>query len=274
MSVAVPQTASKHNPSVDTASSRLWFCRLAPFVVVVALTALALAMGLQSQLSLETLARHYMALEDYVAAHGLIAVLAFLVVYVAVVTLSIPGALYLTVTGGLLFGAAGGSLASFVGATAGATLLFLLARTALGEHLIRRAGPMAERLAEGFREDAFSYLLFLRLVPVFPFFLVNLVPAVAGVRLAPFVAATAIGIIPATIVFALVGSGLDSVISAEASGFRACIAAARDDCHVDFDINSAFTPHLIAALVGLGVLALIPVAVKRLRGRRLAGRTD
>lgn len=270
----MPQTASKRNPSAETASLRLRFCRLAPFVVLVALTAVALGVGMQRQLSLEMLARHYMALQDYVAAHGSIAVLAFLAIYVAVVALSIPGAVYLTVTGGLLFGAIGGSLAAFVGATAGATLLFLLARTAFGEHLIRRAGPLAERLAEGFREDAFNYLLFLRLVPLFPFFLVNLVPAVAGVRLAPFVAATAIGIIPATIAFALVGSGLDSVISAEATGFRACIAAGRDDCRIDFDINSALTPHLVAALVGLGVLALIPVVVKRLRARRLAGPTD
>ena len=120
----------------------------------------------------------------------------------------------------------------------------------------------------------FSYLLFLRLVPAFPFFLVNLVPALAGVRLAPFVAATAIGIIPATIVFAMVGAGLDSVITAQASGFRGCIEIGRTDCRIAFDIENALTPNLVAALVGLGVLALIPVAVKRLRARRLTGRAD
>ena len=270
----MPQTASKRSPSIDTVSLRLRFYRWAPFVVIVMLTAAALAIGLQRQLSLETLASHYVALEDYVAAHGWLAVLAFVAVYVAVVALSIPGAAYLTITGGLLFGAVGGASAAFVGATAGATLLFLLARTAFGEHLARRAGPLAERLAEGFREDAFSYLLFLRLVPVFPFFLVNLVPALAGVRLAPFIAATAIGIIPATVVLALVGSGLDSVISAQAVSFRACIAMGREDCRIDFDINSALTPQLIAALVGLGVLALIPVAIRRLRARRLPGPAD
>ena len=90
-----------------------------------------------------------------------------------------------------------------VGATIGATLIFLVARTALGEPLLRRAGPRADQLAQGFRDDAFSYLLFLRLVPAFPFFLVNLVPALAGVRLGPFVAATALGVIPAAVVFAL-----------------------------------------------------------------------
>ena len=86
------------------------------------------------------------------------------------------------------------------------------------------------RLAEGFREDAFSYLLFLRLVPAFPFFLVNLVPALAGVGLAPFVAATALGIIPATFTFAFVGAGLDSVIAAQGAAYNACIAAGHAGC--------------------------------------------
>lgn len=270
----MPQTANDRVPPLKTASRRSWIYRLAPFAIIVALTAVALTAGMQRELSLETLASYYLTLEDFVAAHGLAALVAFVAIYVAVVTLSIPGAIYLTVTGGLLFGAAAGATASFLGAAAGATLLFLLARTAFGEHLTRRAGPLAERLAEGFREDAFSYLLFLRLVPVFPFFLVNLVPAIVGVRLAPFVAATAIGIIPATVVFALLGSGLDSVIAAQAAVFRECLAAGRVDCRIAFDVDSALTPNLIAALVGLGVLALIPVAVKRLRSRRLAGRAD
>ena len=102
-----------------------------------------------------------------------------------------------------------------VGATIGATVIFLVARTALGEPLLRRAGPRAAQLAQGFRADAFSYLLFLRLVPAFPFFLVNLVPAFAGVRLSTFVAATALGIIPGALVYAFAGTGLDSVIAAQ-----------------------------------------------------------
>ncbi len=274
VSIAVPPTADDRAPFAKSGPwrSRLW--RYAPLAVALVLTAVVLAMGWHRELSLETLVRYRMALEDFVTAHGPIAVLAFVAIYIAVVTLSIPGAVYLTVTGGLLFGAALGALASFAAATIGATLLFLMARTAFGAHLVRRAGPKAERLAEGFREDAFSYLLFLRLVPVFPFFLVNLMPALAGVRLAPFIAATTIGIIPATIVFALVGSGLDSVIAGQAAGFRACLAAGRTDCMVAFDVNSVLTPTLIAALVGLGALSLIPVAVKRWRGRRVAGPVD
>ena len=114
---------------------------------------------------------------------GLLAVIAYIALYIVVVALSLPGAAFLTVAGGFLFGLALGASAAVVGATVGATVIFLVARSALGEPLLKRAGPRAAKLAEGFRADALSYLLFLRLVPAFPFFLVNLVPAFAGVRL-------------------------------------------------------------------------------------------
>ena len=114
-----------------------------------------------------------------------------------------------------------------IGATIGATLIFLVARTALGEPLLRRAGPRAEQLAQGFRDDAFSYLLFLRLVPAFPFFLVNLVPAFARVRLGPFVAATALGVIPARLPLPLPAPGLDSIIAAQKTAYQDCLAAGR-----------------------------------------------
>ena len=154
---------------------------------------------------------------------------------VAAVALSLPGGAFLTVVGGFLFGIAVGASAAVIGATIGATLIFLVARTALGEPLLRRAGPRANQLAEGFSKDAFSYLLFLRLVPAFPFFLVNLVAAFAGVRLGPFIAATALGIIPGAMVFALAGIGLDSVITAQRSSYEHCIAAQGSGCHMVFD---------------------------------------
>jgi uncharacterized membrane protein YdjX (TVP38/TMEM64 family) len=157
-----------------------------------------------------------------------------------------------------------------VGATIGATLIFLVARTAFGESLLRRVGPRASQLAKGFRDDAFSYLLFLRLVPAFPFFLVNLVPAFAGVRLGTFVAATALGIIPATFVYTFAGTGLDSVITTQKNSYQACLAAGRSDCSLTFDTMAILTPQLIGALIALGLLALVPVVVKRLRARRSA----
>jgi uncharacterized membrane protein YdjX (TVP38/TMEM64 family) len=177
----------------------------------------------------------------------------------------------MTFAGGVLFGGIVGGAAAVVAATLGATVIFLIARSAFGEHLARRAGLRAERLAQGFRADAFSYLLFLRLVPVFPFFLVNLVPALAGVRLRTFVTATALGILPAGFAFAHLGAGLDSVIRAQSAIYNACLAVGRNHCHLDFDVRTAVTPELLAALAALGALALIPIVVRRWRARRVVG---
>ena len=247
--------------------------RFAPLVVAAALTALVLAMGWHRELSLETLVRYRNVLDGFIAEHYWTSIAAFIALYVTVVALSIPGSLYLTITSGILFGTVVGGLASLIGATAGACAIFLIARTAFGEHLARRAGPMAARLAEGFREDTFSYLLFLRLVP-FPFFVVNLVAAIAGVRLVPFVIATAIGIVPAVFILSFVGSGLDSIVMAQEATYRACLAAGGANCTLDFRLDHAITPQMVGALVALGVFALIPVAVKRLRARRLANSSN
>jgi uncharacterized membrane protein YdjX (TVP38/TMEM64 family) len=241
--------------------------RLWPVAAIIALAVAVYALGWHRHVSLETLVRHRAVIETFIGAHYLSALALFVLLYVAVVALSIPGALVLTIAAGFLFGAVIGGIASIVGATIGATLLFLIAQSAFGEHLVRRAGPLAARLADEFRADAFNYLLFLRLVPAFPFFLVNLVPAVLGVRLATFVAATGLGIIPATFAFASIGAGLDSVIAAQEVSYEACLAAGRGDCRVDFDLKAALTPQLLSALVALGVLALVPVAVRRWRGR-------
>jgi len=244
--------------------------RLMPLIAVVLLAAVAYyALG-RSGLSLEALVRHREAIDGFVTEHHVLAVLAYIGLYIAAVALSVPGGIFLTVSGGFLFGLVVGAAAAVIGATIGATLIFLVARTALGEPLLRRAGPRALKLAQGFRDDAFSYLLFLRLVPAFPFFLVNLVPALAGVRLGPFVAATALGVIPASFVYAFAGTGLDSVITAQKNSYQDCLAAGASDCHLTFDARDVLTPQLLGALVALGLLALVPVVVRRLRARRSA----
>src|SRR6476661_4131415 len=189
--------------------------RLLPLAVIVILAGAGYFAVGGGTVSLESLVRYRSTIDTFVADHSFLAILAYIGIYVAAVALSLPGGAFLTVVGGFLFGIVVGASAAVIGATIGATLIFLVARTALGEPLLRRAGPRARQLAKGFRDDAFSYLLFLRLVPVFPFFLVNLVPAFAGVHLRSFVAATAIGVIPAVVVFSLAGTGLDSVIAAQ-----------------------------------------------------------
>lgn len=242
--------------------------RFVPLVLIIAAGIAVYAMGWHRTFSLENLVRHHAALSDLVDRHLLLALVAYIALYVAGVTLSLPCGAILTTAGGVLFGGLIGGGAAVVGATLGATFLFLIARSAFGEFLTRRAGPRLATLAEGFRQDAFSYLLFLRLVPVFPFFLVNLAPAIVGVKLAPFVAATALGIIPATFAFAFVGAGFDDVVDDQSEAFYACEAAGRADCQIDFNLTAALTPQLVAALVALGLVALIPVAVKRLQARK------
>ncbi len=241
--------------------------RLVPLIVVVLFAGAAYFIVSRGGISLEVLIRHRMAIGVFVSEHRVLAVFAYIALYIVAVALSLPGAAFLTVTSGFLFGLAVGASAAVIGSTIGATLIFLVARTALGEPLLRRAGPRAAQLAQGFRDDAFSYLLFLRLVPAFPFFLVNLVPAFAGVRLAPFVAATALGVIPGALVYAFAGTGLDSVIAAQQAANGDCLSAGRSDCHMIFDARDILTPQLIGALIALGLLALVPVVVKRLRAR-------
>ena len=258
------------SPAAGAACPKLSLRRLTPLVVLVVVSVGVIAFGWHRQLSFEEVARHHEALGAFIAMHELQAVAAYIALYVVAVALSIPVGFYLTVIGGILFGAVVGGAAALVGATTGAICIFLIARSAIGEYFVRRAGPLAVKLAQGFRADAFSYLLFLRLVPIFPFWVVNLVAAVCGVRLATFAAATALGIIPPTFIFAFFGAGLDSVITAQQATHGACVAAGRPDCRLKFHLHAAVTPELVAALVALGVLALVPVVVKRLRARSRA----
>jgi uncharacterized membrane protein YdjX (TVP38/TMEM64 family) len=240
-----------------------------PLALIVLVAGLVIVVGWHRQLSFETLERHHAVIHDFVDRNAAIALAAYVALYVAVVALSLPGGVFLTLVGGMLFGVLAGGLAAALGATSGAICIFLIAKSAFGERLIRRAGPRAEKLAQGFRADAFNYLLFLRLVPLFPFWLVNLVPALAGVRLKTFAAATAIGILPATFVFALLGASLENILASELADFRACLSAGRTDCHLDFNPQTGATVEFLAAFALLGVLALVPILAKRMRSRRV-----
>jgi uncharacterized membrane protein YdjX (TVP38/TMEM64 family) len=244
--------------------------RLIPLIVVILLAGAAYAWLGNGGISLEALVRHRMRIDVFVQEHRALAVLAYISLYIAVVGLSLPGSAFLTVTGGFLFGLPLGATAAVIADTIGATIIFLVARSALGEPLLRRAGPRAAQMAQGFRDDAFNYLLFLRLVPIFPFFLVNLVPAFAGVRLMPFIAATTVGVIPGALVFAFAGTGLDSIITAERAAYEVCLASRQPDCRMTFEAKDALTPELIGVLIALGALALMPVILKRWRGRSRA----
>jgi uncharacterized membrane protein YdjX (TVP38/TMEM64 family) len=225
------------------------------------------ATGLHRSLTFETFVRYQAWLQELVAAQRLKMMGLYALVYVAAVTLSLPVSAFLSAIGGYLFGwALGGTIASMV-ATLGATNIFLIARTSLGEFLLRRAGSRIQRLAAGFRNQAFFYLLSLRLIPVVPFWLTNLAAAFFGMRLRSFILATQVGMLPVSFAFAFAGSGLDEVIAKHERLRADCLAAGRVDCSIGFGPKSLLTPELMIALAILGILALIPIVLRYWRGR-------
>jgi uncharacterized membrane protein YdjX (TVP38/TMEM64 family) len=241
--------------------------RLALFVALALAAALVFLIGGSQYFSLQTLAEHRLALRDLVSGNYALAILGYLAVYTAAIVLLFPTAAALTLTGGFLFGWQVGLPLTVAAATAGATVVFLLARTALGEPLARRTGPWLCKVRHGFQKDALTYLLFLRLVPAFPFWFMNLAPALLGMRLRDFVLATALGIVPGTLAFSFIGAGLDSVLVAHHEVYLDCLARLpppRSPCTFDLSPKAFVTPELIAALVVLGMLAILPAIVKRL----------
>ena len=254
-----------------TGGAGAWVRRLWPLGLLLAGTALVFAMGWGSYLSLESLAENRAALAQAIDANLPLALLIFVALYAATVALSVPGGAALTLAGGLLFGWFVGGVASVIGATLGAAVVFLAAKSALSDLVAAKAGPWLERFRQGFQEDAFHYLLFLRLVPIFPFWLVNLAPALLGVSFTTYLAATAIGIIPGTFAYSLAGNGLDSVIEAQQALHQSCLAkmgaGGQESCPYTLDPGALLTPELIAGLVALGLVALVPVLVKWFRRR-------
>jgi len=232
-------------------TSPLWR-RFLPALVLLAGLALFLAFGPDRSLSFEMLARHHAELVAWVAGHRAAAIVLFVAVYALAVAFSLPVAILVTPLGGFLFGLWLGALLSVVGATAGSVAVFVAARSALGDVLQRRAAPWLHRFEDGFRRDGISYLLFLRLVPVFPFWLVNIVPALLGMRLLPYTLATLVGIVPAALVYAGAGAGFGAVF-------------ARGETP---DLGLLLQWPVLLPLLGLSALSLLPVLVGRLRGRR------
>lgn len=241
--------------------------RYLPLAVLAAGTIAVFATGTHRLLSLEAIVTYRDGLQNFVATKGIVAVLAYAGVYVTAVAMSVPGSIFLTMLAGFLFGWLLGSSVAAVCATIGAVLVFLIARTSFGDVLVRKAGPRLQTLATGFQNDAFSYLLFLRLLPIMPFWLTNLAAALFGVKLRAFALATAIGILPATLTFAVAGAGLDSVIDAQKAAFAACKAGGGADCSFDLDLRTILTPTIIIAFAGLAALALAPILLRRWQRR-------
>jgi uncharacterized membrane protein YdjX (TVP38/TMEM64 family) len=248
-----PQMSSSTTTSGAAAGqARFSLTRLWPLAALALAIAVVFALDLDRYLTFDALREHRQTLTDLVADNMVLTALGFLVVYAVAIALSVPGGAILTIAGGFMFGSLLGTALVVVAATIGATLVFLIAKTALGDPLRARAGPFLKRMEAGFQEDALNYLLVLRLIPLFPFWIVNLVPAFLGVPLRTYVLGTFIGIIPGSFVFASVGAGLGSVL----------------DSGEEFSPASVLTPQILIALIGLAVLALLPVVYRKLKARR------
>lgn len=218
-------------------------------LLIVVLVAIAGAFLLRDQLSFDALAKnreHLLAFRD---ANYTTAVLAFILAYIAIVAFSLPGATVATLTGGFLFGLFPGVIYNVVAATAGAVAIFLVARSGLGAGLSQRmaeGGGAVSRVQAGLQKNVWSVLFLLRLTPVVPFFLANLIPAFVGVGLVPFAVTTFLGIIPGGLVLTSVGSGLGKVLAAGGTP----------------DLSILTAPHVLLPILGLACLAALPLLLK------------
>lgn len=243
-------------PQPDDAARRPGIAkRFAPLAVIVAGLALAYASGIHRYLSLDFLADSREALRAFVDANYAVSVAGFAAAYVLAVTFSFPTAWVLTVFGGFLFGWFVGGVTVAFAATTGATIVFVAARSAFGDFLRDRVSGRVRRLAEGFESDAFSYLLVLRLAPVFPFFVINIAPALFHVPVRTYVVATFLGILPGTFAYAWLGQGIDSVL-----------LAARE-AGTEVGAADLVTPQITFAFVALAVVAAIPPVIRLFRAR-------
>jgi len=225
--------------------------RMAPLALLLAALAVLWTSGIAGSLDWAAVGRHQAVLSAWIARHRLSSPLIYVLAYAVLTALAVPEAAIITVAGGLLFGIVFGGVLAIIGSTAGAIVLFLAARSAFGTARVARTGGRLTRIRAELQRNGFHYLLAVRLIPLFPFWLVNLAAALAGMRLWSFIAATLIGIIPATFVFASIGAGVGDVL---ASGNRP-------------DLSLILSPPILGPLVGLGVLSLLPIAWRNWKRR-------
>ncbi|WP_245450650.1 TVP38/TMEM64 family protein [Borborobacter arsenicus] len=225
--------------------------RFMPLAVVIVGLLAGYAMGWHHYLSLTFLSESQIALKSLVADNPVLAPLGFVVLYALAVAFSFPAASILTIFGGFLFGWLFGGMLAMLGATAGATAIFLTARTVCSDFVRKRMCGRVGKLSEGFEKNAFGYLLALRIAPFIPFFMVNIAPALFHVRLSTYVAATFIGIMPGAFAYAWLGQGCDSVL-----------LAARD-AGQQVTIRDLITPQITIAFIVLALVAILATIVKK-----------
>ncbi|BCD90311.1 TVP38/TMEM64 family protein [Francisella halioticida] len=229
------------------------FKRYIPILLLILGLVIFVSLGGQKYLSLAAVKQHYQDLVNWTHSYFWLSSLVFIIIYIIVVAFSIPGATIMTLLGGFLFGLFPGFIWVILGATIGACLLFLAVKTAFGETLKAKAKGNIEKLRKGFKDNAFSYLLTLRLIPLFPFFAINIACGAIGISLSTFFWATLLGIIPGSLIYTWVGTGLGFVLSQGK----------------DLDMGIIFAPQFILPIIALAILSLVPVIYKKIKGARV-----
>jgi uncharacterized membrane protein YdjX (TVP38/TMEM64 family) len=232
--------------------------RFGPLAVIVILFVAALASGVADHISLEELRARGSQLQRFAHDRPLLCAAIYLGIYVGTVAVSLPGALILSLTGGFLFGPIGGGFAAVTGATGGSTVIYLVFRTAFGDILRRKPGAFLARVEEGFKGDAFNYLLTLRLIPAFPLLIVNVAAGLMNIRVRTFVLASVLGMIPSSFVYAGIGAGLGHIFAQGGP----------------VTLETLFSPRIYLPIIGMGVLAFLPPLWRHWRKGRGAAPLD
>jgi uncharacterized membrane protein YdjX (TVP38/TMEM64 family) len=225
--------------------------RISPVLLLLLLLILFFYFNINQYFTFSSLQAHHQQLISWTNNHYLSAVALFMATYILCVAASFPGALFLTLTGGLLFGLLWGAFFVVISATIGSALIFLTIKYAFSELVAQRASGWVNKMRHGFKNNAFSYLLVLRLIPVFPFWVINIVPALLGVKARIFIFATFLGIIPGTLIYASVGNSLNHLFEQGQTP----------------DLKIIFSPEFLLPLLALAVLSLMPVFYKKMKGR-------
>ncbi len=237
-----------NNEYISESGSGRGLRRWVPLGIILALLIGSYLAGLNEYFTLEFITENRDRLMGHVNHNYVMSLVMYFAIYTFCVAVSFPGASLITIVSGFLFGWFAAGLVTVFAATLGASIIFLAARTSFGDLLQRKAGKRMAKLSAGFQDDAFNYLLILRLAPVFPFWLINIAPALFGMKLVPYAVATFIGIIPGTFAYAYLGQGLGTTIDGD---------------------GSIVTPTLVTALGILALVSAIPLVVKRWKRNKL-----
>ncbi|MEM9243549.1 MAG: TVP38/TMEM64 family protein [Pseudomonadota bacterium] len=232
--------------------------KIVPLAILIIALVLFFALELHRHINLQQLNLYQQQLYDWRDQYYALTVIVFMLIYIVATAISIPGAIILTLSGGFLFGLWLGTCYVVISATIGASIIFLASKTAFADMLSRKAGNTIKKLKQGFQNNALSYLLFLRLVPIFPFWLINIVPGLLNVPLRTFLIATFIGIIPGSFVYVSVGNGLSAVF-------------ARNETP---DLSIIFHANILIPIIGLAILSLLPIVYKKIRQKKRTASHD